>query len=486
MSALAFKSAVQLSHLIKSKEISAVELLDYYIKRISQYNPQINAVVVTDFDRARDQAKKVDENISKGQLDGALLGLPMTIKESFNLVGTPTTHGRSELLNNFPSYDALSVSRLKAAGAIIMGKTNVPYNLADYQSYNSFYGCTNNPWDIRCIPGGSSGGSAAALAAGLSCLEFGSDIGGSVRNPAHFCGVFAHKPTWGIIPPRGHCLPDTLLQYDLSVVGPLSRSAADLDLVLQVASGPDEISSFGMELNLPRPQKKMLSEYKVGVWIDDVIAPVSEDVKKQLLNVAENLEQLGVSVYYDRRPDFNVNEFIDVYETLLWSTMSSRLSKDEYENLCCAATQLSSHDVTEFASSLRKRVANVHDFNHASNRRTYFRWCWHEYFKSVDVLITPIMSRDAFEHDHRDFKDRSVQVDNKKRGYFEQIFWAALASNCYLPATVIPAGLSSNRLPIGLQIIGPEYGDLITIEVAKLLENEGLRFDPPNSFPEIN
>ena len=194
-----------------------------------------------DVERGRKRARQADAALAKGEVWGPLHGVPMTIKESYNVAGLPTTNGRPEMKDNIAERDALAVERLKAAGVVLFGKTNVPINLADFQSYNEVYGTTNSPWDVERVPGGSSGGSAAALAAGLCGFEFGSDIGGSIRNPSHFCGVFGHKPTWGLIPPRGHALPGHLVQPDLSVVGPLARGAADLETGVLAMAGPDEL-----------------------------------------------------------------------------------------------------------------------------------------------------------------------------------------------------------------------------------------------------
>ena len=243
---IAYKSADQLAKLIKDKEISSVELLDYYISRVEKYNSDINAIIVKDYEKAKKAALKADEELSKGNILGPLHGVPMTIKDSYDLAGTVTSRGNPALKDNVASKDALSVERLKNAGAVIFGKTNVPFNLADFQSYNEIYGTTNNPWDLTRSPGGSSGGSAAALASGMTGFETGSDIGGSIRNPAHFCGVFGHKPTWGLLPPRGHAAPNVLAQSDLTVIGPLGRSALDLETGVLVMGGPDEIDGAGL------------------------------------------------------------------------------------------------------------------------------------------------------------------------------------------------------------------------------------------------
>ena len=221
----AFKSAIELAQMIRDKEISSVELTQYFIDRIERFGATLNTVVVRDFDRALSAARNADDALMRGELAGPLHGLPMTIKESYDIAGLPTTWGIPQFADNIAETDSAVVSRYRAAGAHFMGKTNVPLGLGDFQSYNEIYGTTNNPWDVEVTPGGSSGGTAVALAAGLTGLDSGSDIGGSIRNPAHYCGVYGHKPTWGIISGEGHALPGNVATPDLAVVGPLARSA---------------------------------------------------------------------------------------------------------------------------------------------------------------------------------------------------------------------------------------------------------------------
>ena len=216
MSDLTFKPAVELAQLTRDRQIGCLELLDDCLEHVDQFNPRINAIVVPDLERARHRARQADTALARGEVWGPLHGVPMTCKESFDVAGLPTTFGSPLLKYNVASEDAVAIQRLKAAGAVIFGKTNVPIWLADFQSYNVLYGTTNNPWDTGRTPGGSSGGSAAALASGMTALEIGSDMGGSIRNPAHFCGVFGHKPTWGLLPFRGHSLPGVRRQLDLS------------------------------------------------------------------------------------------------------------------------------------------------------------------------------------------------------------------------------------------------------------------------------
>ena len=267
-SAWDYCSIAELSGALRSRKISASELLEHTIAHIEALDRRINSIVVRDFDRARDAAKAADASLARGG-QRPLLGIPVTLKEPFNVAGLPTTWGYPQFKDFLPKEDALVVSRLKQAGAVVIGKTNIPVSLRDFQSYNDIHGTTNNRWDLGRTPGGSSGGSAAALAAGLGALSIGSDIGGSVRLPAHFCGVCGHKPSLGLVPMRGYNLPPappTSRQGDIAVVGPMARYACDLALALDVIAGPDEArEGIGYRLALPPSRHDDLKDFRVLV-----------------------------------------------------------------------------------------------------------------------------------------------------------------------------------------------------------------------------
>ena len=481
---ISFQPAVELARRIKNREVGCHELLEHYLDRVQRYNPQLNAIIVLDAERARSRAQEADAALARGEDWGPLHGVPMTCKESYNVATLPTTFGIPEFKGNIAATDALSIQRLKSAGAVIFGKTNVPLRLADFQSYNDIYGTTNNPWNLERIPGGSSGGSAAALAAGLTGFETGSDIGGSIRNPAHYCGVFGHKPTWGLLPPRGHALPGILAQPDLSVIGPLGRSAADLELGVQVMGGPDEIQGAGYQLNLQPPSQTSLADYRVAVWKNDAIAPVSQDVVNAVQAVAQAVRQAGGTVDETARPDFDAEKAYEVYQTLLQANMASRQPDDTFAKLRADAAALDPDDQSARAKTLRAQVATHRDVSQANEALTHYRWSWHEFFKQYDVLICPISATPAFPHDHRAFGERALMIDGESRPYFEQVFWAGLAICSYLPGTIIPTGPNGDGLPVGVQLIGPEYGDLKTIGLAKLLEREGFAFTPPPGYED--
>ena len=468
--------------MIRGRQIGCLELLDDYLEHVEQFNPGINAIVVLDAERARERARQADAALARGEPWGPLHGVPMTCKESFDVAGQATTFGSPLLKYNVATEDALAIQRLKTAGAVLFGKTNVPLWLADFQSYNVLYGTTNNPWDLKRTPGGSSGGSAAALASGMTALEMGSDIGGSVRNPAHYCGVFGHKPTWGLLPVRGHSLPGMLRQMDLAVIGPLGRNAADLELVVQATAGPDELRRAGQRFDLQAPSQRSLGDYRVAVWKNDDIAPVSREVVGKVEAVAEAISRSGGTVDEAARPNFTARHAHGTYELLLAAVVGSFLPKDDYTWAQADAAGLSADDDSERARWLRRRTATYWEYAQANEARTRMRWAWHEFFKTHDALIAPIMATPAFEHDHTPLEYRTIEMDGVVQPYRQQIFWAALAVCAYLPSTVVPAGLGDDDLPIGVQIIGPEFSDLKTIGLARLLEDAGFAFTPPPGY----
>ena len=293
MDQLHFKSAVEIARLIRKREVRAIDALAHFLARVEKYNPKLNAVIWLDAGRASERAKAADAALAKGEVWGPLHGVPMTIKESYNVAGSPTTWGDPKLASNVTETSALAVERLQQAGAVLFGKTNVPLMLADWQSYNVIYGTTNNPWDVTRTPGGSSGGSAVALAAGLTGLEAGSDIGGSIRNPAHYCGVFGLKPTWGVASPKGHALPGSHADADISVVGLLARGAADLELALDVMAGPDKIDGVAWKLDLPPCGAKSLADLRIAVKLRDPNCDVDAEYADKLQALVEASQSAG-------------------------------------------------------------------------------------------------------------------------------------------------------------------------------------------------
>jgi amidase len=479
---LAFSSATDLARLIQRKRISSYELTRYYIERIERFDEALNAVVVRDFERALDAARLSDESLARGTRLGSLHGVPMTIKESFDISGLATTWGVPAQRNNVVRDDATVVERLKAAGAHFMGKTNVPLNLADWQSYNDIYGTTNNPWDTERSPGGSSGGSAAALAAGLTGLEFGSDIGGSIRNPSHFCGVYGHKPTYGIVPTFGHNPLGVVSAPDLNVVGPLGRSAEDLELALDVVAGPDRFRSPGWRLELPQPRARTLRGLRVAIWPKEDSVPTSGEISDRVQEVGEVLARAGAVVSDLARPEIPPTDVHRTYLSLLGSASLVNLSDEYYSVTQGWAAELDANDESPLAVLTRARVLDHRSWSDHNEARTSYRLRWRTFFDDWDVVICPISATPAYEHDHRPKLERALGVDAAQTTHYEHYFWIGLATVAYLPSTAFPSGLSSDGLPIGLQIVGPEYGDRTTIEVARLIAQQLGGFRAPPRF----
>ena len=477
-----FRSAKHLAAAIRGKKIGALELLDLYLARTEKLNPRINAIVVTDVDAARERARAADRAVARRRKLGALHGVPMTIKESYNVVGMPTTWGVAEMKNNYPGANAVTVDRLLAAGVTLFGKTNVPIHLADYQSYNAIYGVTNNPWDLARTPGGSSGGSAAALAAGLTGLEAGSDIGSSIRNPAHFCGVFGHKPTFGIVPYRGQTLTGALSDPDISVVGPLARSADDLDIALAVMAGPDDIESAGLALRLPPPRKKTLRDFRVAVVLDSPESEVDREVQDRLQALADFLGRQRATVSDRARPDVDMAEAHRVYIALLRAATSGRLTAAEFERQSAEAQRLRD-DQSYYARMVRANTLPHRDWLAFNEARHRMRLAWADFFREWDLLLCPVAASAAFVHDHQGERwERTVQINGKDVPATDQLFWAGYSGMVYLPATVAPCGFTPAGLPVGVQIVAPQYGDRTSIHFARLLEREFQAFVPPPGY----
>ena len=479
---LAYRTAGDLVKAIAGRQLSSRELVDSAISRIEALDPKINAVVVRDFERARAAADAADAELAKGE-SRALLGVPMTVKEHYAVAGLPTTRGDPKYKDWKAEVDALVVRRLKAAGAVILGKTNVPLNLSDWQSFNEVYGTTNNPWDLSRTPGGSSGGSAAALAAGFVPLELGSDIGGSLRAPAHFCGVFSHKPTLDLVPQRSSGppqIPAVPVRGDLAVYGPMARSAADLGLELEVLAGPDELAEgIGYKLSLPPPRHEKLADFRVLVIDTHPLCPTADSIKSALNGLADRLAKLGCRVLRENPKLPDLARTTRTYVELLAAVYSLDLSPDDRARIDAAAKTLSPEDQSLAAYRLRGISANHSEWIRASRVRAGLRGQWFNLFQEVDVVLCPPMPSLAFAHDHTPQRTRQLDIDGSKIPYNDQMAWAGIATLNGLPATTMPNGRSENGLPIGVQIIGAYLDDRSTIAFAGLVEREFGGFTPP-------
>jgi amidase len=483
-----FKSAVACSAALAAKKVSAVELAQDAIARIERHDAKINAICVRDFARGLEAARAADAAIARGE-SKALLGLPMTVKESYNVAGLPTTWGFPPQKDFKPPEDALSISRVKQAGGVILGKTNVPAGLADWQSYNDIYGTTNNPYDLGRTPGGSSGGSSAALAAGYGPLSLGSDIGGSLRVPAFHCGVYAHKPTFALVPSRGHTpppFPPLPLDRDMAVIGPMARSAADLSLLLDVIAGPDPLNTgVAYRLALPPRRHNALKDFRILVIDSDPVLPANKEVRGAIEKLAGNLGKAGVRVTRESPllPDFA--ESSRLYMRMLMSFLGAFFPPEAIARVQAGAAQLRPDDSSLAAERLRGMVASHRAWVFDEGARERLRAQWRELFRTFDAVICPIMPTPAYPHDHSPEQEmRRIDIDGKPYPYPDQLSWPGIATLPGLPATAIPVGLSAQGLPIGVQILGPWLEDRTPLRLAELIEREFGGFVPPPAFDD--
>ncbi|MFI6868566.1 amidase [Nocardia sp. NPDC050406] len=478
-----FRSAEELSAALRAGAVTSVELTDEAIARIERDDTAINAICVPDFDRARAAARRADQARARGE-DRPLLGIPVTVKESYDMAGLPTTWGLPQHAGYVPTEDAVQVSRLKAAGAVVLGKTNVPMTLRDIQSFNDIYGTTNNPWDHSRTSGGSSGGSAAALAAGFGALSIGSDLAGSLRTPAHFCGVYAHKPTLGLAPTRGMVAPPNPalpIDLDLAVVGPMARTARDLTLLLDVMAGPDPLThGVAYTLALPPPRHERLCDFRVLIIEDHPLIPTGSAVRAGVNRVADALADAGARVerHSPLLPD--QTEAATLYMQLMLSNAAASLPLEVYEQLRIQATSLHPDDGSLDAARLRGMVLTHRDWVHANSRRELHREAWRHLFTDFDAVVCPITPTPAFPHDHTGtLETRHLTIDGTPHHYFDQLVWAGTATMPGLPATAIPTGPSPEGLPVGVQLLGPMFEDRTPLRLAELLEQKLGGFQPP-------
>ncbi len=461
-----------------------MELTDNAIMRIEGDDGAINAICVREFDRARAAARSADQARARGE-ERPLLGIPVTVKESYNIAGLPTTWGMPQNAGYRPPADAVAVSRLKDAGAVILGKTNVPLMLQDWQTYNEIYGTTNNPWNHGRTAGGSSGGSAAALASGFGALSIGSDLAGSLRNPAHFCGVYAHKPTFGLVATRGMVPPRTPampVEGDLGVCGPMARTARDLMLLLDVIAGPDPLTQgVAYNLTLPPARRQNLSDFRVLVLDEHPLIATGTAVRAGVNRVATALVDAGAHVERHSTLLPDLTEAAVLFTQLMISNAGARLPAVTYDQVRAVAAELTDTDQSLEAARLRGMVFNHRDWVAADTRREIHRDSWRQLFTEFDAVVCPITSIPAFPHDHHpDRARRRINIDGAEYRYLDQSLWAGLATMPGLPATAIPVGRSPEGLPVGVQLIGPMFEDRTPMRLAELLEEVIGGFEPPN------
>lgn len=482
---LLYRSAFQIAADIKEQRITARQVLEFFLHRIASLNPQINAVVAIDEECALARADEADIAASNGEDWGPLHGVPLTIKDAFCTQGLVTTGGMPDYSEYVPTKNALAVQRYIDAGAIVFGKTNVPFMSSDIQSFNDVYGVTNNPWDILRTCGGSSGGAAAAMAAGLTPLELGSDIGGSIRTPCHFNGVYGHKPSFGIVPQRGHLPPgeNTLSNTDLSVVGPLATCVSDLEgaLDIMVGAAPEDASTW--RIALPKASFSKISTLRVAVWSDDKFCPVDAEIVASIESAGATLAKLGAMVDPKARPNFDPEANHVNFIQLLMAAMGGGMPDSVHDMAAKAVAAADPADMSEPLLQMRGISLSHKAWLKQNERRLRIQKIWGEFFEEYDVLLCPCAHVPAFPHDHQASMDsRRLQVNGQERPYMELMRWAGLTLNAYLPATAAPIGQTRSGLPIGVQIVARNMGDKTSLAVAKILEQHHRSFIPPPDF----
>lgn len=462
---------------LAARRISALELLEVSLSRQQQVHGPLNAVVATSLERAMEHARALDERRARGEAMGPLAGLPMTVKDTFDVVGMPASSGL-EALRRRVAEDADVVRRVRDAGAVIWGKTNVPVMAGDWQTFNGLYGTTNNPWDVARTTGGSSGGAAAALAAGVTTLEIGSDIGGSLRVPANFCGVFSHKPTWGLVSQHGHVPPSpgSWAERDLNVVGPMARSARDLRLLLSVI----ENGTLA-----PKAPPADLNTTRIGLWLDEPSFPLDTEVRAVIESFAAELAAAGAEVTPIVSP-VHAPTLVGAFQTLLgavlgedmppamirgmerlrgWAKWSMNRGADQLSTAALTLAYTATHREWMAADAVRNRLR--HEVMDA--------------FDKYDVILAPISPVAAFPHDHRPFNKRSLKTsDGRTIPYNAMLNWIALATALRLPATTVPAGRTASGLPVGVQLIGPPGGDSRSLAIAQAIDENVRGFIAPD------
>jgi amidase len=467
---LAFAPATEQLRLLEGGKIGAAELLELYLDRVDRFNPTYNLVVAFDRDRARAAARDVDSQRASGDPLGPLAGLPITIKDSFEVTGMPTTCGLEHLRDHRPAQDADAVAQLREAGANIFGKTNLPAGASDWQSFNPVYGISRNPWNPDRTVGGSSGGAAGAVAAGLTSFELGSDIGGSIRIPAHFCGVFGHKPTYGLISVRGQIPPPpgTLTRPELGVAGPLARSAADLALLMGVLAEP-----------LPAPRHERLQDFRVGVWMGDGAYRVDSAYRAALEAYIADLRAAGARIE-DLALPVDPHDSYETYLQVLFAIVGAPAPHE-----ADAFGALAPQDPTGIAAKLARYMrTTLGEWFALAEKRAHLQRAWADHFRDYDLLLCPAVPVVAFEHMaegsgvHSDQLFRRVAIDGEPAPYLD-FTWQGLALVANLPATVMPTGKFVEGLPTGQQIIGPHREDRTAIRFAELAEHAAGAFVPP-------
>lgn len=473
------RSATQIAADIRTGQTTAVQELETVFAQIGRINPTLNAVIWQDREGAMAQAQACDAEQAKGNRRGPLHGVPITVKESFDLAGSPTTLGIPELKDNIRDTDSDAVKRYRAAGGIVFGKTNVPLKLVEWQSFNEIYGSTSNPWDITRTPGGSSGGSGVAVATGMSALEVGSDIGSSIRNPAHFNGVFGLKPTWGVVSLVGHTMEGWYGDVDIAVAGPIARSAQDLSLAFDILAGPSRYDASLWQPALPADTRRSLSDFKVALMPGDPASPIDTGYLDALIGFADQLENAGATVIRNHLPEIDSEAHFTLYLKLLGAALAMRMSDAEAAAAVAPYTD-APDDVKRIGGTRMSGTQLSHRaWLELDNQRRIARMAFDAFFEDVDIILAPVASGAAFlkdEEGQRAF--RRIPVNNVQQLENTELFWSGYSGVVGLPSSVGPMARIGG-LPVGYQAIGGHGRDHTCLAFTRAVEREIVGFTPP-------
>jgi amidase len=458
--------------------ISSRELVAHVFARIERHNPRLNLFVTLAREQAMARAKRADDALAKNGPLGKLHGLPVLVKDVFSTAGLRTTAGSKLLEHYVPQENAVAVERLEAAGAIVVGKTNLPEFAGDWQASNELVGTSNNPWDTTRTTGGSTGGGAGALAAGLGFLELGGDLSGSIRIPAHCCGVYGHRPTLDVVPLRGHVPPPPGTPpgpAELPAAGPLARSARDLQLALEVLGGPEAPERTAYRWKMPAPRRPTLREYRIGYVLDDLFCPLDASVREVLFGAVEALRKHGVRLSEGWPAGVDPVAQNACFGWLLGAFLSQAVDDREFAAMSEAARHASN-------PWLEAQTATHREWLRRSSERLQARAIWQEYFATHDAFLMPVTFVGAFPHDHRAMAARTIATGTGPRPYTDLSAWTSFAALTGCPATVAPVGRTRDGLPVGVQILGPYCEDATTIDIARRLADVTGGFTAPPGF----
>ncbi len=477
---LEFASAARVARAIRAREISSHQVTSHLLRRIGEVNPRINAIVTLLAEPALDRARQADEALARGECWGPLHGVPCSVKDTFEMAGVRTTAGAEGLRDYVPTENSTAVERLIKAGAVILGKTNTPALGVDWQTYNSIFGVTNNPRDLNRTPGGSSGGCAAAVAAGLSYLSVGSDMGGSIRIPAAFCGIYGHKPSIGLVPSKGHIPPlpgKPPSTSGMGVRGPLARNPADLALAMQALGGPEPDESVAWRWSLPAPRGARISDYRIGFMFDDRACPVSAEVRAVLDSAVEVLGRAGVEIQPGWPSSLIPDQQYKAYRSL---SLARKALRSPGGRKAQRLNALMDDDTPGGWANLKKQLFSSKGAGAAA------RHLWREYFQTHDAFLLPATFIPAFPHDHSEpWEDRWLQTSEGPQPYLNLPYWVSFATLAGLPATCAPVGFTPQGLPVGIQIVGPYLEDAIPIDLAGRLADLMGGYSTPSLFPAL-